>query len=148
MEIQITLKSPDNKIKYYEAQYDAISDLLREINPCDIRIVDGIPQCTGIRTGDADADEGTLCCTGCNHLNSNGCMVKALGCKMWLCTAAINHILGKYTTMPDKVLALIKKIQETHRVCEFFGISCRARHSMRENMDGILNEDGFKESHS
>ena len=140
------MDTPEAKMRYYERQYEVIANLLQKIDPCQIRIESGIAQCEGRRQGDADADEGTLCCTACPHLSAQGCRAKALGCKMWLCNAAIKNLLAKYATLPHETALLIKEIQETHRTCEFFGIPCRSRHSMKENLAGILNEDGFKPS--
>jgi hypothetical protein len=146
LSMELCITSAETKLQYYEQQYGIISDLLQKIDPCAVTIEGGVAQCTGIRESDADADPATLCCTKCLHLGDAGCKVKALGCRMWLCNAAIKNLIDKYRSLPAEVISLIKEIQETHRTCEFYGIPCRARHSMRENMAGILNEDGFKPS--
>lgn len=31
------------------------------------------------------------CCSGCKYLNEKGCTVKALGCKLWLCSERLNE---------------------------------------------------------
>jgi hypothetical protein len=142
----ITIKTAADKMDYYQRQYESVCALLRNVDPCEIRMVGASPQCVGIRCGDADADPHTLCCTACAHLGNEGCKVKALGCKMWLCGAAIENMLAKAAAMPREVGALLKEIQETHRTCEFYGIPCRSRHSMRENLDGIINPSGYKPS--
>ncbi|GHT13541.1 hypothetical protein AGMMS4956_09860 [Bacteroidia bacterium] len=133
------ITSAEDKLQYYEQQYSIISDLLQKIDPCAITIEGGVAQCIAVREGDADVDMGTLCCTGCLHLGDDGCKVKALGCRMWLCNAAIKNLMEKYHSLPIEVVALIKEIQETYRTCEFYKIPFRSRHSMRENMAEILN---------
>ena len=63
--------------KQLYSDYYLIADtILKKYNPCNIS-ADG-KTCIG----------GTPCCTGCDHLSSKGCTVKALGCKLWLCYTA------------------------------------------------------------
>ncbi|GHU95277.1 hypothetical protein FACS1894156_4650 [Bacteroidia bacterium] len=135
------ITSAEEKLQYYEQQYRIISDLLQKIEPCAVTIEGGVVQCIGVREGDVDADMGTLCCTGCLHLGNDGCKVKALACRMWLCNAAIKNLMEKYQSLPAQVVALLKEIQETHRTCGFYKIPLRSRHSMRENMAEILDNE-------
>ncbi|MDR3328754.1 MAG: hypothetical protein LBS63_01420 [Prevotellaceae bacterium] len=144
--IELGIAPAERKKQYYAQQYRSISALLRTIDPCEVRTVGGVPQCTGNRAGDADADVGTLCCTGCHHLSAKGCRVKSLGCKMWLCTAAFKNLLDKYPQLPTEVPQLLKEIQETNRTCQFYDIPFRSRHSMEENLAGTLYKEGFKAS--
>lgn len=134
------------KKAYYKQQYALISSMLKLVNPCEVSVTDGVVSCIGLREGDRDADPQTLCCTECRHLADKGCTVESLGCRMWLCNAAIGNLFRKYAEKPDMTVKLIKEIQETNRTCAFFDISFRSRHSMEENLAAIVNRDAFKES--
>lgn len=57
--------------------------MIARINPCEIQIVDGRVSCYSSRS-ESELD-GELCCGGCRHLGAEGCTVKALACKLWLC---------------------------------------------------------------
>ena len=35
-----------------------------------------------------DSRFGHACCSGCKHLGTEGCTVKSLNCKLWLCSVA------------------------------------------------------------
>lgn len=86
------------KLKALSAKYDRLYDkadaVLKEHNPCQIRRdEDGIVRCADVRRKmqlkgyDYMKHQQTqLCCTACPHLGPNGCTVKALSCKLWLCS--------------------------------------------------------------
>ncbi len=63
--------------------YDILINLgqktMNYYNPCDWR--NG--KCRRMRL--SEDDEG--CCVGCEHLGAQGCTVKSLACKLWLCEA-------------------------------------------------------------
>ena len=69
--------------------YDKANVLFNEHNPCAVR--DGM--CISGRNGGND-----FCCYGCKHLDENGCTVKALSCKLWLCSYCIcsNEFIKKF----------------------------------------------------
>ena len=46
-------------------------------NPCDWRS----GKCRRMRLSEDDGG----CCVGCEHLGAEGCSVKSLGCRLWLC---------------------------------------------------------------
>lgn len=60
----------------YLTLYDQGNAVLKRYNPC--KIENG--RCAG-----GYADTKGLCCDTCKHLGPEGCTVKSLECKMWLC---------------------------------------------------------------
>ena len=56
----------------YDRLYEEAKILLNKYQPC--KIIDG--KCT----------RGKPCCGGCRYLSKNGCIAKALYCKVWLCS--------------------------------------------------------------
>lgn len=63
-----------------------------------------------------------VCCTGCKHLGSMGCTVKALGCKLWLCSGRTKL----YPELANKLLGLRKE-------AEFAGVPMGIRTSKETN---------------
>lgn len=46
------------------------------------------------------------CCTSCRYLSDNGCTIKCLGCKLWLCpTASERHLRLQYLLTHMKMVA-------------------------------------------
>lgn len=43
------------------------------------------------------------CCGGCPHLGPNGCTVKALGCKLWLCGQGSGRVAPKWRRRLEKL---------------------------------------------
>ena len=71
-------KSKRYLIKEYKRLYAAGQAVLDTYQPC--RTKEGGPCHTK-----------TFCCSGCRHLGKNGCRVKALWCKLWLCSNACHN---------------------------------------------------------
>lgn len=65
--------------EHYDDLYERGSNLLKMHNPCNIRQEGEKWVCNNTRGG------LEWCCGGCKHLGPNGCTVKALSCKLWLC---------------------------------------------------------------
>jgi len=63
---------------------DGMDWLIKEVNPCKADIKDGYFTCVRC----PDPREGNGCCGGCKHFK-DGCTVKSLFCKMWLCREAL-----------------------------------------------------------
>jgi len=63
--------------KAYDEIYIKASQLLAEYNVCSV--MNGT--CKRGRLHKCES----FCCGGCSHLSENGCMTKALSCKLWLC---------------------------------------------------------------
>lgn len=93
----------------YDELYDKASELLKKFNPC--KIENGT--CFQYREALKKYEERSLrnpqyfppedikaatkhynfCCGGCKHLGPNGCMVKALYCRTWLCSSLRSDML-------------------------------------------------------
>jgi len=87
------------KMELYDILYDIADGLFREYNPC--KIENG--KCVRGRDGG--------CCEGCEYLKENGCSVKALFCKLWLCEPMLN----KYPQLRKK-LVYLSRIAEKHNL--------------------------------
>lgn len=64
----------------YDYVYDKLDVLFKKYNPCAVRN----DTCISGRNGCIN-----FCCDGCKHLSENGCTVKALSCKFFLCSHCI-----------------------------------------------------------
>jgi len=106
------------KLEAKSQLYDILLAIGQEIldyyNPCDWR--DG--KCRRMRS--SKDDEG--CCEGCEHLSRNGCTVKSLGCKLWLCES--QKLMFKECENELEIL---------RRVADDFGIPHETRKSKEEN---------------
>ena len=65
------------KMRLYDKLYKIADFLLKKHNPC--KFSNG--KCGGSKSH--MFKEG--CCVGCNYLKEDGCSVKALYCKLWVC---------------------------------------------------------------
>lgn len=85
----------------YDELYARATELLKQNGHCNIRqaITDS---CKVICNHYTEANN-TCCCRGfgtiptCKHLGKNGCRVKSLRCKLWLCESAVPNI---YNILP------------------------------------------------
>jgi len=75
----------------YDALYAEVDKILKQVNPCEIQKikhcgVKDIVICRGYASGEKE-----LCCgafldePSCKHWSKNGCTVKSLRCKAWVC---------------------------------------------------------------
>ena len=77
--------------KLYDYLYNEADNLLKEFNPCKVKL-GACTTCVGTRSGNiAGVKDGVLCCGGCKYLTNTGCSVKALTCKLWLCYTTYKH---------------------------------------------------------
>lgn len=70
--------SPDDRSRIYDQLYDEASDILARDNPCQA-------DCNSCADSRARKSTNAFCCHGCKHLGPQGCTVKALACRVWLC---------------------------------------------------------------
>jgi hypothetical protein len=75
------------KMKLYDRLYEIADFLLKKHNPCG----HSNGKCGGMKTYTFQGG----CCGECEHLRANGCSVKALYCKLWVCGAVNTEILHK-----------------------------------------------------
>lgn len=68
------------KSTLYDIIFDKASSIIKAQNPCGVhKDEDGKLKCLY---------RIDWCCEGCKHLTPTGCGVKALSCRLWLCSAA------------------------------------------------------------
>jgi len=80
----IPIKSRKALSKLYDVLYRKASDLFREYDPCKIRhMPTGEIACVAHATLNSKM---TCCCGNCKWLGRNGCRVRALYCKVWICS--------------------------------------------------------------
>lgn len=77
--------------RLYDALYKAGQKLLDQYQPCNITPTEEIKIMYGGRKRrlmlcDGHEEPRFCCCGGCRHLGHKGCLVKALGCKLWMCS--------------------------------------------------------------
>jgi len=78
--------------KLYSEVYAEAQAAFDKYKPCQIEIDEnGKASCFASRASDegyrtSDPSSGELCCIGCKYLGKNGCKVKCLGCKLYLCS--------------------------------------------------------------
>jgi hypothetical protein len=89
----------------YDDLYQRASAVIARINPCEIVIVNGKATCVDSRTT-GYRNNGELCCGGCRHLSKQGCTVKALACKLWLCITVKRTEKGKQAMQELRKLEL------------------------------------------
>jgi hypothetical protein len=95
----------------YDEVYSKMQDLLTKTNPCRIKKDDqGKVSCCG-------EDNPCLCCSGCKHLSPDGCAVKSLACKLWLCGEAMRNALRDpaFVAEYSKLLDEAKEIPHYYR---------------------------------
>ena len=68
--------------KEYDEVYEKAQELFDKYNPCEIKREGSKVSCVG----GLKQEGNELCCYGCGYLGKNGCTVKALDCKLWLCS--------------------------------------------------------------
>ncbi|RLC16447.1 MAG: hypothetical protein DRI24_08380 [Deltaproteobacteria bacterium] len=80
--------------KKYDELYAKGQTIINEFNPC------GKDGC--------HFNFKLHCCGGCRHLGDNGCKVKALYCKLWLCSRAADY-------QKEAVIQLNKLLKEADK---------------------------------
>ena len=90
----------DELSKLYDRIYNIADRLIKKHNPCKIRIKNNKILCayyTTDKNNEFYLPQNKLCCLYCNkgYWSKEGCTVKALGCKLFLCQAVKNKILKK-----------------------------------------------------
>lgn len=99
-----------DKIQLYRDLYDGMDEVLKELDPCQITIVDGKTVCNGTKNNHRESN--TLCCSNCMHLSKSGCRVKSLACKTWLCGDAIKYMMDNFEEANIVLLLGYKKYIE------------------------------------
>lgn len=74
-----------NISKLYNQLYEKADKLLKQYNPCNIRIEQNKLVCNNAYMCKTKGE--SLCCCGCKYLSNNGCTVECLECKLGMCWA-------------------------------------------------------------
>jgi hypothetical protein len=113
----------------YDELYDKADKLLKEYNPCRIKC----GSCQANRIDPKYNSTKQLCCGGCPYWK-NGCTVKSLACKLWLC----GPVQGKFPYPNNKktelVSELVGKLEDIRNEAYKAGIPLLFRGSKEENM--------------
>jgi hypothetical protein len=106
----------------YSKMYDSLMWFYRHINPCQWK--DG--KCYRMRL-----IGGESCCMHpkCKYLGQNGCRVKSLSCKSWLCEQVYTNLKESKN---EAIPAFLFYQQEVLRFCRETDIELRYRRSMSE----------------
>lgn len=86
----------DGKEKLYNELCDQADVILNKFNPCEVK--------------DGKCKRGYFCCDGCKYLKSNGCSIRSLFCKIWICEESWNTRSDEWKKeYKDKVAPIIAK---------------------------------------
>lgn len=112
----------------YDALYKEGQRLLDEFQPCNIKPVKKFvhrpwgpnPEPSKkkwqLMKCDGYSEPGWCCCSGCSHLEREGCKVKALFCKLWLCS----RVDKKYPKL-EKAFIKLRRIGRRHNLLYWRG---------------------------
>ena len=106
----------------YDKLYDIAKEYLSIMNPCKIK--------------DGKCARGNFCCDGCRHLSKNGCTIKALWCKLWLCGQFYDD---KYNNLRGRLIALT-------RIANEYGL-LQYRMSKDETFNRLRNTPKYMHKH-
>ena len=87
----------------YDRLYAEADALFKEYNPCQIRRTPEGNSCLG----GSHKPSASFCCNGCRYLRKNGCGVKSLSCKLWLC-----HALSVNNGVPQEFKEKLQDIRK------------------------------------
>ena len=105
------------KEELYDILFNIGQQILNHYDPCDWR--DG--KCRKMRSSEPDAE---VCCKGCAHLGKNGCTVKSLACKLWLC--------GDQSNLSKECVTELKIVR---MVADYSGVPYEDRKSKEEDFN-------------
>jgi len=85
-----------NRRKLYDLIYDKADKLLKQYNPCNIRVEDSELICNNSYMCKRNGED--LCCGSCDYLGDSGCTIKCLGCKIGMCWVgdSMQYTIYKY----------------------------------------------------
>jgi len=122
-------------VALYDELYKKGQEIIKEYNPCKIKVIDGKVTCVASRQEFKRSFDQRklwfyaprneeLCCGGCRHLTRKGCRAKSLSCKLWLCSG-FNYIKHPAKKELDKLSNI------AYRHIEFmFEIRCSKKESI------------------
>lgn len=122
-------------VNLYDALYKEGQRLLDKVKPCNIKPA-GVflsdrskhykqkSEPMELMNCDGYSEPGPCCCGGCRYLGEEGCRVKALACKLWLC-----HCMTTKHPKLERALMKLRKIARRH---EFHIHRASKRYSLGE----------------
>lgn len=126
-------------IKYFSEKYDELYEkadkLLKEYNPCKIKC----GSCQANRIDPKYNSTNQLCCGGCPHWK-NGCTVKSLACKLWLCGPVQGKFPYLYNKNSERIRELAHKLEAIRNEAYKVGIPLVFRGSKEENIKELIWE--------
>jgi len=108
-----------SKEELYDILYNIGEQILNHYDPCGWRA----GECRRMRSSEPDAE---VCCKECAHLAKNGCTVKSLACKLWLCGDPSNQFKE-----------CVNELKIVRMVADYCGVPYRDRKSKEEDFNGL-----------
>jgi len=126
------LNTTAKKKKYLEL-YNIMFTAINVINPCGIcRNQYGKVECFGSLSGNLHSE--TLCCYQCRHHSTKkGCMVKSLGCVVFLCEDVYRGLIEGYPAFTERNVQLLMLKEGVMQEMRTYDIPAYPRCSMKEN---------------
>ena len=115
-------KTKGDKVLMYDALFETANMFIAKYDPCEI--ADG----KSLQDRKFKRKDNGFCCSGCEHLTSEGCGVKSLGCRISFCTTARDN-------MPDEAVQILHWLYELK--CKHVP-SSDIRKSREQFVDGIV----------
>ena len=115
----------------YDRIYDIADRLFKKYNPCNIQVKDNKTKCISRRY-----KCNYLCCTyydgQCEHWE-NGCTVKCLACKLFVCAELLYEYDKNGVQMINKKYRFfVNKVKRLQRIASGHNLSCRDYHMPKE----------------
>jgi hypothetical protein len=101
----------------YDKMYDKVSDILKELNPCEI-------------SKDSCIKDIAWCCNHCRYVTNIGCSVRSLVCRLWLCCKLRDTDKGK---------EFIERTFIIEETAWHFGFLNYTRYSKEDVFNDLLN---------
>lgn len=113
----------------YDMMYAMADTLIKAENPCKIH--------TDLKRGVLCARDEPPCCGGCEYLNSNGCTVKCLRCKLFLCgpNTALHYKLSMMRNIGWKFDLLAMRTSRS-----FIRDSLRKQHKRSQQLEEVWHD--------
>lgn len=108
--------------KLYDLIYAKADKLLKQYNPCNIRVENNVLVCNNENMCERSGE--SLCCGDCEYLGENGCTTKCLACKVGMCWAGDNMQYTIYVRLGKNLFNLrhisykfINQMDRLQKVC-------------------------------
>lgn len=110
MELEQILELHDDIVKHlsilHDVIYDRVDKLFEEHDLC------------GINNG--KCLRGYFCCSKCEHLSPDGCTIRSLACKLFICSA-VHHAAREHNKEVLEEILLLRDLAKIHSITSFRG---------------------------